>query len=178
MEDTNVQAENSNTAEEVVLDTTENTETTVEETEDIEAIKERAAKAEELANNYKIRAEKAEKKAKEIKPETKSATSLSTKDVFALVEAKVSEDDVTEVEEFAKFKGISISEALKTSTLKAILAEKKENRQVASATNVGTARRSSTKVSDETLSDKASKGELPESDEDLRRLVRIRKGIK
>ena len=180
MEETNVQAENSNTAEEVVLETTEDTsDNSQNDSESVEEIKSRLAKVEQLANNYKIRAEKAERKSKEQpKAESKTESSVSTKDLYALSKANIDEDDISEVESFAKFKGISISEALKTSTLKAILMEKKENRSVAQASNTGTARRSSVKQSDETLSERASKGDLPDSQDDIARLIKFRKGIK
>jgi hypothetical protein len=180
MEDNNVGADNSNTAEEVVLETTENTEETVEETqeESVEEIKARLAKAEELATNYKVRAEKAEKLAKTVKPETKQESNVSTKDLYALSKANVAEEDISEIEEYAKFKRISISEALKSPTMKAILKEKEENRTVNNASNVGTVRRSSSKVSDDVLMDKASRNELPENESDITRLIKARKGLK
>ena len=143
--------------------------------ESIEEVKARLAKAEELANNYKIRAEKAEKGNK--KPPTAPSVT-STKDLLALMEAKVSDEDIEEVEDYAKYKGISISEALKSSTVKTLLAERREKRDVANATNTGSARRSPSKQSDDVLISKASKGEMPESSEDIARLIRARKGIK
>lgn len=179
-EETNVQAENSNQAEEVALNANENTEVTVEETqeESVEEIKARLAKAEELAGNYKVRAEKAEKLAKTVKTEPKQESGVSTKDLYALSKANVAEEDISEIEEFAKFKRISISEALKSPTMKAILKEKEENRTVNNASNVGTTKRSSSKVSDDVLMDKASRLELPENDSDITRLIKARKGIK
>ena len=47
-------------------------------------------------------------------------------------------------------------------------------RTTASATNTGGSKRSSGRVSDETLISNASKGNIPESDEDLERLVRAK----
>lgn len=141
------------------------------------------AKAEELANNYKIRAEKAERKAKETVKETprqeaKPVGDLSTKDIYALMEAKVPEEDIEVVQKFAKLEGISLSEALKSSIVKGILNEKVEQRNVAAAANVGSSKRGSGKVSDDVLLAKAKKGELPTSDEDLDRLIISRKGYK
>lgn len=136
-------------------------------------------KAEELAKNYKIRAEKAERKPKIEPQETKKETQdLSTKDVLTLLQNNVPSDDIDEVVEYARFKNIPISEAIKAPTVKAILAERQENRTVAEASNTGTVRRGSSRISDEVLLSRASKGELPDSDEDLRRLIRLRKGIK
>ncbi len=89
--------------------------------------------------------------------------------------ANVPEDDITDVVEYAQFRKISIAEALKSSTVKNILAEKEEQRTVAQATNTGAARRGTSKVSDEALAQKAYKGDLPESDEDIRRLYKARR---
>lgn len=177
MNEENVVADNSNTAEEVVLETTENVDVTTEETNETIDWEARAMKAEELANNQKIRAEKAEKLAKTTKVETKQDSQVSTKDLYALTKANISEDDINEVEEYAKYKKISISEALKSSTLKAILAEKEENRTTANASSVGNTKRASSKISDESLIEKASRGEFPESDADLQRLIKARKGL-
>lgn len=180
MNEENVVVDNSNTTEEVVLDTTEYADDSQNTSETLEEVKARLAKAEEVANNYKVRAEKAERKAKEtVRTEnTEKPISLSTKDLYALVEAKVAEEDISEVEEFAKFKGITIAEALKTSTVRSLLNERKENRQVAQASNTGTARRSSTRISDDSLAERASKGDLPDSQDDMIRLIKARKGIK
>jgi hypothetical protein len=138
--------------------------------------KARAIKAETLIEAKKREA----KQQKKVEPtsETKTEQDLTTKDVLALVRNNVSEDDMDEVIEYAKFKNIPIADAIKTPAVKAILAEKAENRSVAEASNTGTARRGSSKISDEALLSNASKGQLPESDEDLRRLIRLRRGIK
>jgi hypothetical protein len=180
MDEDKVLDENSNTSEEVVPETTSDTEEKSEES--VEEVKARLAKAEELAQNYKVRAEKAEKKAKEVVREesktTKPSSDLSSKDLMALMNAKVETDDVDEIVDYAKFKGISVAEALKTGVIKTSLAEKAEQRKIADATNTGTSKRSSGKVSDDVLLSNASKGILPESDEDMERLFNLRKGIK
>jgi hypothetical protein len=166
--------------EEVVQDDSSNVQDeTVEvlddeaEEESIEDIKARLKKAEELAENQKIRAEKAERKAKEVVPETPS--SLTIKDMYALTNAKVAEEDISTVEKYAALEGISVSEALKTDLVKSILARKDEERRVAAGTNTGTARRgSSAKVTDAQLLERARKGEMPESVEDIARLNQLR----
>ncbi len=173
----NVVVDNSNTTEEEInLDLEPEAEETVEE------VKARLAKAEELAQNYKIRAEKAERKTRE--PENKpvqvnntpiGAINLTPIDTIAIMRANVPEDDITDVVEYAQFRKISIAEALKSSTVKNILAEKEEQRTVAQATNTGAARRGTSKVSDEALAQKAYKGDLPESDEDIKRLYKARR---
>ena len=171
MEDETVVVDNSNTTEE----TTPEVETEeVEEEESSEELKARLAKAEELANNYKARAEKAEKKSKESKETPSEKKDLSSKDIIALMNAKVSEEDVDEVVDYAKFKGISVSEALKSSAIKATLSEKAEQRNIAEATNTKTIRRGTAKLSDDDLVSNASQGKIPESDEDIDRLMKAK----
>ncbi len=180
-------------SEEKVDATTENAEEEVLETSTDEVDEKQAEldKANELANNYKIRAEKAERLAKSLKekvekpepkeePEAKTSTAgdLSSRDLFALMNAKVSEEDIDEVKEYAQLKKISISEALKTLTVKTILSEKAEQRKTANAANTGGSKRGSGKVTDELLLSNAKKGVLPEDDEEIQRLYKLRKGIK
>ena len=180
MEDEIVVADNSNTAEEEVLETSN------EESNNTDELAERLAKAEELANNYKIRAEKAERLAKapklDAQPTPKqtptAGNDITTKDLYALMEAKVAEEDIEEVKEYASLKKISIAEALKTNIVKTILSDKAEQRQTAIAANVGSSKRGTGKVSDDALLAKAAKGELPENDADLERLIVLRKGYK
>jgi len=145
--------------------------------ETMEELKARLAKSEEVAKNQRIRAEKAEKASKGGKtPEpasvaAKKAGDLSSKDVIALMNAKVAEEDIDEVSDYAAFKGITVAEALKTSTIKSTLAERTEQRNTALATNTGAARRGSAKVSDDALLSAASSGKFPESDDEITRLV-------
>lgn len=113
-----------------------------------------------------------------VEPQTSKQDGFSIKDVMALSKANVSEDDVEIVEKYAKFEGISITEALKTTAVKAILAEKSEQRNVAEATNVSNARRGATQVSDDALLSAAAAGKLPESDEDIKRLIKAKMGQK
>ena len=166
--------------EEVILNTQEetvdlNVTESDENSEESFDWKSEALKLKELSENYKIRAEKAERKAKvapEAKHEAQSAN-VSTKDLYALMEAKVPEEDISEVEDYAKYKGISIAEALKTQAVRSILNEKSEMRNVASATNTGGSKRVGGRVSDETLLANASKGNFPDSDADIDRLVKL-----
>jgi hypothetical protein len=177
-EENKVVDDNSQTSEEVALETTE--EETLESVK-AELEKERQArlKSDEVAQNQKIRAEKAEKKAKEVvKEETKTTSDLSSKDLLALMKAEVAEDDVDEVVDYAKYKGISVAEALKTSVIKTSLADKVEQRKIADATNTGVSKRSSAKLADDVLLSNASKGIMPDNDEDLNRLLDLRKNIK
>lgn len=176
MDNENVVADNSNTAEVVVPETTGDGETSQDSQESLDELKSRLAKQEELINNYKIRAEKAEKKAKEGKPLEVSGNS-TTKDLVALMNAKIHDEDVSKVEKWAKFNNISIAEALKTAEMRAILDLSAEQRKIAEATNVGTAKRGNVKVSAETLESNARSGKLPESDEDIQALLKRKMGL-
>ena len=161
----------SNTQKETVdLDTTE--ESYEESVEDIRA---KLAKAEELANNYKIRAEKAERHGKKDVVETpRNQTTNSLEDTYALIRANVPQEDISDVREYAQFKGISIAEALNTGAVRSILAEKSEQRTVANATNTGTSKRSSGKISDEALLANANAGKINDNPDEINRLVQLK----
>lgn len=175
MEDENVQAENLNQQQEADLDTAGDEQ---DESESIEELKTRLAKAEELARNQKIRAEKAEKLAKQKPNETSKPVTPELDDATLARIYGIHEDDFQEVKDMANFKRISIAEALKLGATKAILAEKEEFRKTAEASNTGNARRSATKVSDDTLLANLSKGEVPKSASEAEALFWARRGGK
>jgi len=112
------------------------------------------------------RMKKAEDKAKEVeaklaqtssgKPESKGT--MSTTDLIAVMNAKVNEEDIGDVEEYARFKGISVAEALKTSVVKTLLSEKEEMRKTANATNTRGSRVGTNKSSPSDLLAKARTG--------------------
>lgn len=136
---------------------------------------EKAEKAQELAENYKIRAEKAERLAKEKGEPKADEQSLSTKDALALVNAKVSDEDYDEVIRVSKTLGKNIAETLKDKIMQTILAERVEERQTANATQIGKNQRGASKTTGEDLLDKAEKtGEVPEDKEGLQALWRAR----
>lgn len=146
--------------------------------------REATVKALEYGSNQKIRAEKAENKKtpkKEKKTlknkgeETPTNDNLSQKDLIAVMSAKIHEDDIDEVVDYAKHKEISIKEALKTTVVKTILSERKEERETAAATNTGKGRQGSSKVSGKSLLNKAeSEFKIPESMDDTKKLVEAR----
>lgn len=173
---------NNETDEEVILNTQEETTDfnqvdTDESSEDNAGdLKAQLAKATELANNYKIRAEKAEKRSEKTetpKVAPRKSSDLSAVDIIAISKANIEAEDVEDVLDYAKFKGISIVEALKSNVVKATLAEKDELRKSAQATNTGSTRRGSSQVSDAQLLANAQKGLLPDSDADLDRLTSL-----
>lgn len=152
------------------------------------------AKATELAANQKIRAEKAEAKLKELakpvemetptKPQEKETpikpvetetpkNEYSLKDMRALND--VHDDDVDEVVEYAKSKGISVAEAKKAPMIQSYLRDTEEKRKTAEATSTGKSKRGSSKISGIALLKKFDgTGELPESDEDMDKFVKAR----
>jgi hypothetical protein len=160
----NVLDENLNTSEEEIidldLDTEQEDNEEVEEEKDWKAI---ALKEKERADNQKIRAEKAEREAKTKASKPAQDSSLSVHDAIALMTAKVTEaEDIKEVEDYARFRGISVSEALKSSVVKTLLSERDEMRKTAQATNTGKARAGSSKLSDDVILQNASQGKLPD----------------
>jgi len=135
-------------------------------------------KAEEVAHNYKIRAEKAEDKKGKEEVVTPQAD-LSQSDLYALMRNDVPEEDVSEVTDYAKLKKVSVSEALKTPFVKSLLESSQEERTTAKASNTKKSARGTGKVDGNKLLEKAqSDGSLPESSEDMAKLVEARLGIK
>ncbi len=161
--------------EENQLDAPEVLETSATEPEAVETpeeteVDERDAKIAALEEKNKQLFERA-KKAEALKKEAPAAVvpALSISDIAAL--AKVNEEDVERVERFAKSEGVSIREALKNPELKAILDLREEQRNTAAAANIAPSRRGPTKVSDDVLLADAAKGNLPDSDEAIERLI-------
>ena len=138
------------------------------------------SKAEELANNQKIRAEKAEALAKQlkIKPEEKpeapkTPEPMSLKDIRALQD--VHDDDVDELVEYAKFKGVSVAEVKKNPVIQAHLKVKAEERTTAQATNIGKSSGRTSKITGQNLLEKAYEtGETPTDPEAIKALVAAR----
>lgn len=145
-----------NDTEETVNDTQDNTEL------DIDAeIKKATAPLYARMKKAEEDARLAKAKLAEQKPEDKTDTekSLSVKDLIALTNAKIHEEDVGIVEEYARFAKISFADALKTSVVKTLISEKEEARRTANATNVSNSRRSTSRPSNESIIAKARAGE-------------------
>lgn len=168
--------------EEVILNTqeettdSENVETDENSEEEFDW-KQEALKQKQIAENQRIRAEKAEKKPErevsKVAPTKQS--DLTVADIIAISNAKIEEnDDIEKVTKWAKFNQISISEAIKSSEMKAYLSGKDELRKTAQATSTGTSRRGSASITDGQLISNAEKGIMPESDEDFKRLAALR----
>ncbi len=157
---------------EVTPEVEETTEEELETEESPAEMKERLAKLEELANNYKIRAEKAEKASKAKPPTT--ANDLNSKDLVAIMNAKVPEDDIDEVVEYAKYRKASISDILKDPIMKATLDLRAEERNSSIAANTNSGRRGSQRIPDDVLMANASKGKMPENDAEINRLMKAK----
>lgn len=146
------------------------------------SLSEKAAKAEELAKNQKIRAEKAELEAKKNKPvgadltPQKKESDYSLQDIRAL--SDVHDEDVAEVVEFAKFKGISITEAKKHPVISALIETNKEFRATEAAKNSGKGKQGTSRTTDAELVEQAASGNLPDDDEGITRLAEARQAEK
>lgn len=104
--------------------------------------------------------------------EVKKEYSLSPKDTLALIEAKISADDLDEVVQYAGFRKMSVAQALKDRTLQAVLREKQEERRTAEATSTKTVVRTPSKTSASDALEKVRKtGELPDSDTELQKMI-------
>lgn len=177
METKNSENDNSsNIADETVNkeEETIETETQTEQlsAEELKNLREKANLADELEEKNKklyARLKKGEVK------EEKVDSSITAKDVLILSGAGYThEEDIETIEKWSKFNGISIRDALQDSTLKTVLATKAEERKTAQATSSkGGARGVATPSADVILSE-ASKGKLPEKEDDIAKLAQAR----
>lgn len=172
---TNIEANSGSNTESEDQNSDEDTENSEES---VSELKSRLAKLEENYRNQKIRAEKAEQDLKKSKPAERGATSkspeLSAKDIIAITNAGVTDEDLDVVMEYARFKNIAISEAIKSPIVRTTLNQNAEYRKSAQASNTGSTRTGSAKVSGEMLLENARRGILPESDEEIRKLIKAR----
>lgn len=172
MENETVPAEDSKQATDTTpqVETEVETEETTEEVEETpEELRDRLEKAEKKAFDQEQRAIKAEKRANQKPPTT--AEQLNSKDLVAIMNAKVPEDDIDEVVEYAKYKKVSISEVLKDPIMKSTLDLRAEERNTAASANTSSARRGSNRIPDDVLLSNANRGKFAESDSEIERLM-------
>jgi hypothetical protein len=131
-----------------------------------------------LVGDKWVKPPKEEKKPEATADQKKEDENLSQSDVITIIRNNIPDEDIPDIVEYAKLKNISISEALKTNVVKSILADKAEARKVAEGTATGATRRGSGKMSDDSLLENANNGKLPESDDDIKRLVELRRKAK
>ncbi len=110
--------------------------------------------------------------------EVEGTGDITKTELYSLVKANVPEEDVNEVTIYARSHNISVTEALKLPEVKAILKVKQEYRKTQEASNTGSSRRGSSKITDEMLLSQANKGIMPDSEEDMVRLIRARRESK
>lgn len=167
-----------------VIETPESEEETVETPDDTvtltaqeaQELRDKAAKVEDLEDkNKKLFARLKEKPVE--KPSKKD--DLSSKDLYALMQAQVPEDDVEEVQRIAKGLGLTVAEALKDTVTKTILERRQDLRKTAEAMNTKSARPSNKKITDEEIVKKTNDGEVPDKGStDAEQLFWARRGGK
>lgn len=143
--------------------------------EDVDELKKQIETLKHQKEHWKKKADGV-KDQKQEKSVIKPTSDLSTLDVIALSRANINDEDISEVLDYAKYKNITVAEALKSSVIKATLLEKEENRKAQEASYTGNSRRGTSKVSDATILDNARKGQLPKEsdDEAIARLAKAR----
>ncbi len=172
--------------EETVEETTETPEEDLVEVEETET-EEEEQEVEEEEVDWEARAKKAEaaiikakskpKAEKTVTPQTDSK--LSIFDQKAIFNADIeTQEDLDEILDYADRKGVSVADALKSTVIKATLAENAEIRNSAKAVNTGTGRRASGTTTDAQLMANAQNGKMPTSDADIAKLARMRIGKK
>jgi len=175
MENENLENDNSLNVENETETLETETQTETLSAEELKTLRERAKLADELEDkNKKLYARLKKDTTKETK-EDKVDSSITAKDVLILSGAGIThEEDVEAVESWAKYKGISIKEALNDSMLKTVLATKQEERKTAQLTQTrGGARGTSTPSADAILAD-ARKGKISESETEIANLAQAR----
>lgn len=150
------------TEETVNIDKEEDTQQEETSDESNEQIEELEKKIKTLEVQKKQWREKALKAQPQQETKKQKEGDLSSKDLYALMQAKVHEDDIDDVLKVAKLEGVSVAEALKLDLTQTILAKKSEYRRTAEVTNTGAAKKGTQKVSTDTLIKNLSKGEVPE----------------
>jgi hypothetical protein len=139
---------------------------------ELEELKAKAAKVDEIEANNRQLFERQKKLEKDQKEAAKTNPSgLTSGDLLAVTNARIHEDDIERVERFSKSEGLTIKEALKSPLLQVQLDLMNEQRRVADSTNVENVRAGSSPVKDDVILMRAAKGELPERDIDIERLV-------
>ena len=89
--------------------------------------------------------------------------------------AKVAEEDIEQVADYAKFKKITVAEALKSTVVKTLLQESEEFRRTANSTQTRGSARGTSQVSGADVLAQAEKtGQLPDSEEDIQKLFLAR----
>ena len=129
-------------------------------TDDVDTLKKEIATLKAQKEHFRKKA--TEKDEKPVEKPTEKKDDLSTTDLYALMNAKVPQEDVEEVVKAAKLLGKSVQEALKDETVKTILERREGYRKTSEATNNGTRRPATKTVTVDEIVTNASKGIFPE----------------
>ena len=144
------------------------------EDEKREVAEKQAKKWNGILNRFTPKEEK-----KSVKEENSTESSLSPADIIALTKADIDTDDIQEVIDYAKYRKVSIKEAINDPILASILEKKNEKRQSAKAMNTRSGRGKVQKLTPEQVLEKAKRGELPEpGSEEAELLFKARRGLK
>lgn len=160
-------------------DTTANTDvdTTPEDGEETITIpKKKWDEVQAQKDHWKDKANKKPEPKPEVKEEVKNDSNLSQNDFIYIAKADIHEDDVSDVTNYAKKMGVSVKEAHEH--YKPILAERNEERRTASLTQTKGSPRAVNKSKPDELLNQATKGKLPESDDDIDALAAASLGQK
>lgn len=142
------------------------TETTSDEQVDPDTLKAELEKERKARRDQENRARLLEEENKKLKKAPKGDVQqnlgdLSQKDVIALARANVHDNDLDEVISYAKFKGVTVAEALQTDYIKTTLTTNAEKRKSAETASAGNVKRGSGGKTDEAVLANLAKGNVP-----------------
>ncbi len=99
---------------------------------------------------------------KKVETKSEAKQEISPKDLYALMEAKVPQADIDEVIKASKLLDKSISETLQDGFVQSRLKDLAEQRTTAEAANTTGSKRTTIKVTDESLVEQAKQGKMPD----------------
>ena len=169
--------ENDETQVDVLETTSEEAEETTQETQEEEKGVE-YWKAEALKNKAILDRNKQKAEAPKTKPkESRKEGELTTADILFLAKTDIHDDDMDELRDFAKFKGIGVKEAY--AQYKGILDVRTQERRTAVATQTKGGARGSSKVDGQELHERAMAGlDIPDDEASLQALFTARRAAK
>ena len=132
----------------------------------------RAKKAEAEARELKAKLKPSQKEPVSPPSGTGSLTINSVREFKAI--SDLEDEDAEYVASIAEKFGFSLADARKNKDVQAVLSVRAEERRTASVTSTGTVRRGTSKVSDESLLEKASAGNMPEDEDSMMRIAQAR----
>jgi hypothetical protein len=176
--------ENDNTEEvysKIDTEVTENTEIEEESAEEssevseVEELKKRIKTLEFKRAHDKKKMEEYESEHSKTQVNTNNS-SMSMADMLFIKNSNLeSPEDLAIAEQFARVEGVSLAKALQSDIVKIAIERKAEQRKTASMSYTGTAKKAAYRVSDDVLFENAmSNKAIPETDEDIRRLINKR----